>query len=180
MAVTITLNRQALLELVEKDPEFRLELNQTVLSQIVQKFFEKDIKRIVTKIEPALFTAAVEAMQQSEDLATLVRETLQAAITVRSNSWSNPRLSDQFKAEITYAADQVRDKLLASVNADFEKMYSAKIEEVISRRMNAENIEARIDNRMERLMEAEIERRVSAKLTERLAAIQAAAAGVPA
>lgn len=170
----ITLDRVALRALVEADPEFELELKAAVLSEIAKRFYEKDAAKMIEAAEPALFKAALKALQESKDVATQVAEALTARL-VEPNRYSyHPKLSPALKKQIDEMTEIEIAKVTAQAQVRIQAAYSTAIEAAVEAKLSDPLVDDRISKRVERLADEEINRRVAVAVEAKLAAIRAA------
>lgn len=168
---TITLNRVALKALIDADPEFELSLKNAVLSEVGRRFFEKDAKRVIAAAQPELFKKALDAFQANSDINTMVQIALESYLTVRDNNWySRPKISDETKKLIAEAVTTAKNNAIAAAILPVHDEIKNRVQEKI----DATNIDERIEKRVDRLIEEEIERRAEERFKVKMARVREA------
>lgn len=164
MSVKITLDRPALAAYIDNDPDFKLELNAAILSEIVTKFFSKDAARIIRESDRDLFDKAVSAFREDDYVQEQVREALKKAIVNRSWGSSVPALSPEIQSLIKDG----QARALAGIEADLGTKALAKAQEVLPDVMATieERIQKRVNRRVDEHISAEVDRRVNVRLAE--------------
>lgn len=167
----ISLDRNALRDLIDKDEEFELSLKSAVLSEIGRRFFAKDAARIIREADSEIFDKLMAAMKRDEDITELVRAALSKAFTQYSGGWNRkvdltPDLQHLIQTEV--------DKAKTSVEARVSREFSEVIEKKLIERLDAFELDKRLDRRISRLTEEEIDRRAQAKFEERWAQVKEA------
>ena len=168
MAVTIGLNRAALMALIDADPEFAISLKRTLLGQIVRGFFEKHMTKVINELEPELFKQAVATFQGDEDGAALVRKALNESVIKRDASWaSRITPTEQMRELIAEEATKARNRAVADATTEFNDHIATKVAEYLAEMQ----VEGRIEKRVERLTDEYVNRMVDKRFKERLAAL---------
>lgn len=156
----ITLDRLALKQLVDADPEFELDLRNAVISEIGRRFFEKDAKRVISAANPELFAQALKGLQEDEDLSGLVQHALTASLTVRNDDYYRRlKISPDVKKLIDDAVAEAKQRIVSDATIQIIAAYSDAIKRAVEEKLSASDIDDRIEKRVNRLADEEIERR---------------------
>lgn len=108
MSIVIKLDAPAVTSLIEKDPEFRLELQRAVIAEITRKLYLNDVVGDIQKLMSDAFQShkddLVRAVKEDEAVRKLIDERLGAFIkSVRSGSFgytTQKSLSDELKSMV--------------------------------------------------------------------------------
>lgn len=170
MATTITLDRRALLALINSDPEFALSLKKAVLSTIAERFFEKDVNRIVAAVEPVMFAKALATLQADEDGVALVRRALREAVIIRPGAWgTGVKLNDDMLQLVTEEVARLRNRAIEAAVANVGKEIQDRVEKALVEL----SLDDRIERRVARLTDEYVNAEVKKRFDQRLAALQA-------
>jgi hypothetical protein len=163
MSVKITLDRPALAAYIDADPDFKIELNAAILSEVVTKFFSKDMDRIIRESDRALFDKAVLALKDE----TLLQKAIQQGLTkyVASRGWGSTTLTPEAKTLIQEGIN----KALTEIQSGLTLKALAKAEEVLPAVLDS--LDERIEKRLARKLEESIDNIVDRKVNERLAGV---------
>lgn len=162
---TITLDRRALRQLIESDPEFKLSLKGAVLSEIGARYFEKDLRRLVAAAEPEMFAKALAALQQDEDVSAAVGRALSEAV-VKRDSWHwSGTLTDSMRKLIADEVKRVVDRTVS----DAVTTYGAEIADRVHRHLQGLSVDDRVERRVARLTDEYVNARVKAEFDRRVA-----------
>lgn len=175
MSVTISLNRQALHDLIDKDPEFNLELKNAVLAEVARRIFEKDFKRVIEQSGPDLFRQAVAAVQADHNIQILVTKALNSAI-VDPGQYYNPTLKPDVRARINEAVEAEKNKVITTATAELAFVFDNRAKEVVKKWSDEVELNDRVEKRVNRLTEEAINKMVDEKVEARLAEIKRALA----
>lgn len=171
----ITLDRVALKELIDTDPNFELELKAAVISEVGRRFFEKDSVRIIKEADKELFDQALRSFQGEQDILLLVQQALTAYLTKRDSSYySSVSLSTEARQTLDRYVELGIERVLRDASGKVEAAFTASIQKQLDLKLNDKEIEERIEKRVNRLVDAEIDRRVNEKVAERLAQLSEA------
>lgn len=174
----ISLDRVALKELIDKDPEFELSLKNAVLSEVGRRLFEKDSARVIREANKDIFDKIVSALHADATLVAKITEGLDKALIERTRNFpfSSAKLSPEAKKEIENRVAILKDEILRKAANEVSTTYSNLIQKAVDDRIADAAIDERVEKRVNRLTEEEINRRVDAKFKERMDAFAKLAA----
>jgi len=175
VTVSISLNRQALHDLIDKDPEFSLELKQAVLAEVARRIFEKDFKKVIAECGPELFREAVAATQANANFSNLIQKALNSSI-VDPGPYYNPTLKTEVREKLNQAVATEKNKLMANAAAELSIAFATTIQNAVDKIVADYSVEDRIEKRITRLTNEAIDKMVDDKVNARLADIKAALA----
>jgi hypothetical protein len=178
MTTYISLDRNALKSLIADDEQFALDLKAAVISEIARRFFDKDAKKIIAAAEPELFHKALDAYQDNVDIQAKVEQVLNTAVVRRETAYYNRiKLTPEMERALEQQAQEIRLTIAAKAANDFEAAYSQAIKTAVDKKLEAEQLEQRIENRIRMLVTQEIARLAEAKFQARLADLKAMIGG---
>lgn len=168
MSVIIKLDRPTLAALIEGDPEFKFELTNAVVSEVLRKYFVKDATKIIEAAEPALFKKALAAVHEEGEMLGALQKLLDVTLAEQSyhSSVATP------SAKTTLMLGEAKTQALARIQSDLMLSALAKAEEVLPAILDS--LDERIEKRLTRLVDEGIEKLVRDKVQARLAAVAAA------
>jgi len=175
VTTAISLNRQALHDLIDKDPEFSLELKQAVLAEVARRIFEKDFKKVIEQCGPEIFREAVAAVQANANFSRLVQNALNASI-VDPGAYYNPTLKPEVRERLNQAVAAEKNKVVSNATAELTASFAASIQAAVDKITADYSVEDRIEKRVARLTDEAINKMVDDKVNARLAEIKAALA----
>jgi len=173
----ISLDRNALKELIDKDPDFELSLKSAVISEVGRRFFEKDSAKVIRAASPELFDQVVAAMRQHEDLHDLVKDALNKSLVERRIPYSaTVSLTTEAAAHLKERVEALKSEALRNAANDVGRLYDELVRAAVDARASDARIEESVEKRVNRLTEEEINRRVDARVKAHFAEMQDALA----
>ena len=170
MSISIKLDRPALRQLIDSDPDFKLELQRAVLSEVVTNLFQKDVRKILEAGDKAFLKQVGETAAENETIMASIREQLDQMLVHRVKI-------DYWTKRVTLSADlqKVVDDAVANARSKIQMQISSAITEAAEAKLQAllgeKSIEERITSRVDRLVTQHINTEVDRRVTERLNAI---------
>lgn len=162
MSVTIQLSTPAVRRLIEEDPEFKLELQRAVVSEIVKKTFLHDAAKIMCEINSEL----VETLKKDSAFVGELQRRLDRAIrdmsiraSVTPSNETKERFDQMLEPMIQQAIDKVKQSVQGRINEAAQKA-GATIEE---------RIEARVDMITDQMINVEVKRRLQERMQQAFA-----------
>jgi hypothetical protein len=174
MTLKLNIDKESLTKLFKENPEFELELSSAVTNYIVQKFYEKNVSRIIAAADPLLFAKATKAAQEDAEFMGHVDNALKAKLTVR-----HPSYYDKFKPApalqkaVDDVVEQKKERALADAAVIIEKALATKIKEILDNKLKNLDIDAIMDRKIEFLTNAKINEMVNERFEQRMADFKA-------
>ena len=166
MSVIMRLDRPAVAALIENDPEFKYELQRNVVAEVLKRFIDKDVIKIIVAAHPELMKEALDASAEAAEFDSRVTKALNSRIAVKPPGYAYTfKLTPEFQKLID---DEVDRQLTLGLNA----LVKARVDEVMAG-VTDERIQKLVDYRIN----VDFDKKVTAKVAERMAAVAAAAAG---
>jgi len=162
MSITIKLDRPALAGMIESDPEFKFELSNAVVSEVIRKVFEKDMARLMKEAEPELFKRAVGALQESKGMEERLRRALDQQLVGRSSWQGMPAMTPAMKEVFDKGVLSAMDRLKAGVDKILNDYVTAQAQELVDAKLAELDIDTRIAKRFDRMLNEEVEKKVLA------------------
>lgn len=153
----LKLDRRALRDLIEADPEFKLELQRSVLSEVVRNLFQKDIGTILEVGDKAFLKEIVDTVAQDTTILADLRDQVAHMLAVKEPGFygSKVKLHPDIQKVVVEAGEQavakVRNNISKAVDDAFEKAWATRqdiLEGEVERRVNAK-FNATINNTVE-------------------------------
>lgn len=172
MSTSIKLDRIALRSLIDSDPDFKLELQRAVLSEVVTNLFEKDIRKILEVGDKAFLKQVCEAAADEGRIIDTIKKRFDEFLADRSGStYWDKRV--KLSAEGQKIVDQALEDAMTRVTAKISGTISAGATEALDKFTASRSLEERIEKRVNRLTEDHINAEVDRQVKARLAAIAA-------
>lgn len=170
MSIGIKLDRRAVLQLIEEDPEFKLELQQSVISEVVTKLFEKDVRKILEVGDKALLKQIADAAAENGDIMAAIQKQVEGMLALRTTAgyWSK---SIKVSAEVQALIDEAVANAKATINARINGELTDAAKQAVETALAENTLDERIEKRTKRLLDEEINRRVDTEVRARLAKI---------
>jgi hypothetical protein len=169
----LTLDRQALANLIDNDPKFEGEIKATVLSEVVRRLTVKDTAAIAKALEPEMFERAVEAARENAQFGELVNKAVHEQITSSSpHSYSyspTPRVQEMVNKATESAVKQIQRDIFRRIDTMVAELVQAaveaKFEEMGVSKMVEDSVNRQVDHTFETLVNQGVECRLTQALT---------------
>lgn len=163
MTITIKLDRPAVLDLIDKDPEFKFELSNAVVSEVIRKVFEKDMARLLKEVDPELFQKAAQALNDHAELEERIRRAMTSLVAQPLPSYhSLPPMTERTRKVFDKAIKDAEQTLENYIPVVLNRYVTAKAQARVDELLADRSIDDRIAARVDRLIDEELERRVKA------------------
>lgn len=170
MSIAIKLDRVALRALIEGDPDFKLELQRSVLAEVVENLFQKDIRKILEIGDKAFLRSIAEAASENETIMASIYEQLDKMLVERSSDgyWKKRVvLSKELQGIVDEAVAEARQRVSLTVSGQLAEQAKSSIEKFLE----SDGLEERVNKRVARLTEEHINAEVDRQVKDRLAKI---------
>jgi len=165
MSITIRLDRPAVAALIESDPDFKYELQRNVISEVLRKFIDKDVAKIITAANPELMKAALDAMAEATEFENRVTKLLNSRIAMKPPGYAYTfKLTPEFQ-------DMVDKEVERQLSAAMATTVNTRVEEKLA------DMAERIERQVDYAVNVQTAKIINEKVAARMAAITAAAAG---
>ena len=169
--ITIRLDVAAMSALIEADPQFKYELQRSVMSQVLRQLIMRDVKPLVEALMPTLYGELVAAIREDAACRTEMFAAVEKMFQdVKNNpTWGAKKfsLSDPIKAVLKAEVDALVAKGITDAAGTSYAVLERLKDEMIAR------FEAAVPGHIEDKIEAGIEQRIQAGVNARLNAIAA-------
>lgn len=141
MTTILRLDGSALAKLIELDPDFKLELQRAVLSEITGKLYKNDVATDIRKLLEEVFKEhkddLVRAVQEDQALRAELDKKLASTVeSIRAGGWgavAQKKLPDDLRALLTNAVKEKIDEAVASQVGSVETRVRLATEELAKR-----------------------------------------------
>lgn len=169
----IKLDRRALATLINSDPEFKLDLQRSVMSEAIRNLFLNDVKPLVETLKPTLLGELVDAIRDDEVIKARLDEKLKGLVqSVRATSYSHA-IQRQLTPE---TQEMINNRVQILLMEQMEKL-DATVPTITERALErlTRYVDERLPNEVESRIDRAVARKIDEAVTARLEAIVAAA-----
>lgn len=163
MTIKINIDHSALTAIIENDPEFKLQVQDHILNDVIKKIFVKNIDKMMLQSAPI----ALAALKDDAFIETTINETLNKRLAQPKTYWDLAKPSKGVQETIDKAVSKAVDVAMVTIDrklsSDIQKRietYLAENEAVIAKRIEArldqnvaKEVDRLVDERMRRIME---------------------------
>lgn len=173
MSIALRLDVPAVRNLIENDAEFSLELQRSVVAEVVRNVLLKDARQVLPLLQPAIYEELARTSNEDNWLRAALSKELEKLVT-RVNAYWQPKAVAKVTPEFQAKIDGAVQPLIAGYIKQISDASAAQLAAAAAKA--ADGMEALIDKRVARLTTELIEREVDIKFRARLAALAAGGA----
>jgi uncharacterized membrane protein YheB (UPF0754 family) len=166
----LTLDRLAIRELLEKHEDVAFDLSKAVANEALRNFAERDAVRLLERADKEVLALARKAIGDEKEFAHKVAHQIRAELTEQSGgTWGRVSASERVKQAVDSAVTETINKAVREAKASTTSIIEPLIQEKLQAYVDDDKLEARINRRVEMLVNSHIYDRVDEAVKQRLA-----------
>lgn len=154
MTIKMTVDRNAMWDLIKSDPEFEIALKQSVLSEMAIRLFDKHSDKIFQEMSPSLWEDAAKAFKDNRKISVEVENALRK---VTKNTHLGYKVPEELQDVVDGAVEDAVRKIVQRSMLDIREERELHIEKSVKDRFSDELIQKRVDHAIDKMVAARVE-----------------------